>query len=86
MKPPLEYRQPRSPASSSGRTADFGSAKTGSNPGAGTNAFVISDDVPGDLTAIKFPGLSPEQILAHKRATKAAQMRRYRARQKDKAK
>lgn len=37
-KPPIEYRH--RPASSSGRTADFGSAKGGSNPSAGTNSGV----------------------------------------------
>lgn len=68
-KPPIEYRQPR-PASSSGRTADFGSAKGGSSPSAGAS---LKPGIAG------FRGLTATEQLAHKKALKAAQMRRYRA-------
>ncbi len=75
MKPPIEYRQ-RSPASSSGRTPDFGSGKGGSNPSAGTK-------IAGERG---FRGLTPAETLTHKRALKAAQMKRYRENLKKKGK
>lgn len=82
MKPPVEYRQPRTPASSGGRTADFGSAKPGSSPGAGAiPRYVVVGDaklVQTDPSVITMIG-DAAFVLAHKRKLKAEQMRRYRA-------
>lgn len=93
MKPPIEYRQ-RRPASSSGRTPDFGSGKPGSNPGAGTipiepvtyQGQKLVYDIPGETDggSNAFLASYEREILKHKRAIKAAQMRRYRARKKGK--
>lgn len=90
MKPPIEYRQ-RRPASSSG-TSDFGSGKGGSNPSAGTNSNIaqrIERLIPDHEAAGSTPAIaadlatkitaSADEILQYKRAKKAAQMRRYRA-------
>lgn len=75
MKPPIEYRQPR-PASSSGRTPDFG--KGGLNPSAGTKLTLKGVEIVPDVLGATDGG-GASFALAHKKAVKAAQMRRYRA-------
>lgn len=84
MKPPIEYRQPR-PASSSGRTPDFGSGKPGSHPGAGTKLQHSSVEERGAHNAQVLGSIpNAATILAHKRALKAASQKRWRAKHKAK--